>query len=145
MSQREQSAYVLLSRNTSVFKSCPPLDSSDIREKDRSSLWKLKGDLLCSFTALYFLFWDSTIVALHDSQFKKLLIYLILALYAAPQFSLWLKQPVLGPVSLRAPSWWAHSVLIGQRLHKQTVVAGFHFFFLLLYSKRQLLKCSHTH
>ena len=48
-----------------------------------------------------FLFLDSTRVALHDSQFKKILIYLILALYAAPQFSLCLKQAILAPVSLR--------------------------------------------
>ena len=32
---------------------------------------------------------------------KKLLIYLLLVLYAAPQFSLFLKQTVLAPVSLR--------------------------------------------
>jgi len=35
-----------------------------------------------------FLFLDSTRIALYDSQFKKLFLYLILALYAAPQFSL---------------------------------------------------------
>ena len=90
-----------------------------------------------------FLFWDSTRVAWHDSKFKKLLIYLILALYAAPQFSLCLKQAVLAPVSLRLPSRWAHSVLIGQLLEadsqetcagsggyvKQTIVVRFHNFF----------------
>lgn len=32
-----------------------------------------------------FLFFNSTGVALHDSEFKKLLLYLKLALYAAPQ------------------------------------------------------------
>lgn len=46
------------------------------------------------------------------SQLKKLLIYLIMALYAAPQFS----QAVLAPFSLRSPSQRAHSVLIGQLL-----------------------------
>ena len=45
-----------------------------------------------------FLFWDSTREALHDSHFKKFLIYLILAVYAAPQFSLCLKQAVLPPI-----------------------------------------------
>ena len=49
------------------------------------------------------LFWGSTGIFLHDLQFKKLLIYLILPLYAAPQFSLCLKQAVLAPVSLRPP------------------------------------------
>ena len=34
----------------------------------------------------------------------KHLIYLILALYAAPQFSLCVKQAVLSPVSLKLPS-----------------------------------------
>ena len=50
-----------------------------------------------------FLIWNSTRAALHDSQFKKLLIYLKLALYAAPWFNLCLKQDVLAPVSLKPP------------------------------------------
>ena len=51
-----------------------------------------------------FIFWGSTGISLHDLQFKTLLIYLILPLYAAPQFILCLKQAVLAPVSLRPPS-----------------------------------------
>ena len=48
-------------------------------------------------SALNFYFWTTTV---HDSQFKKLLIYLLPVLNAAPQFSLCLKQAVLAPVSL---------------------------------------------
>ena len=50
-----------------------------------------------------FIFWGSTSIALHDLQFKKLIIYLILTLYAAPQFSLCLKQAVSAPVSFKTP------------------------------------------
>ena len=58
-----------------------------------------------------FLIWGSTSISLHDLHFKKLLIYLILVLYAAPQFSLCLKQEVLasclfklGPRLLMSPA-----------------------------------------
>jgi len=52
-------------------------------------------------------------------------IYLILTLYAAPQFSLCLKQAVLAPVSLRPPSRWAHCILIGQRIRRLGKVTFF--------------------
>ena len=50
-----------------------------------------------------FIFWGSTGISLLDLQLKKNLIYLKLALYAAPQFSLCLKQAILAPVFLRPP------------------------------------------
>ena len=37
-----------------------------------------------AYSRSIFIFWGSTGISLHDLQFKKLLIYLILALYAAP-------------------------------------------------------------
>ena len=60
-----------------------------------------------------FLFWGFSGISLHDLQFKKLLIHLILVFYAAPQSSFCLKQAVLAPVSLSSPSLRALSVLIG--------------------------------
>ena len=59
------------------------------------------------------LFWDSTRVALHDSQFKKILIYPVLALYATPQFTLCLKH-----FALRLP------LLIANLLDKLQQVIG---------------------
>ena len=37
-------------------------------------------------------------ISLHDLQLKKLLIYLMLTVYSAPQFNLCIKQAVLAPV-----------------------------------------------
>ena len=48
------------------------------------------------FSRSIFIFWGSTRISLHDLKFRKLLIYLILARYAAPSV-----QAVLAPVSLR--------------------------------------------
>lgn len=52
-----------------------------------------------------------TRVALHDSQF-----FVLYWRYAAPHFSLCLKQAVLAPVFLRPPSLKALFLLIGQLL-----------------------------
>lgn len=49
---------------------------------------EVKGELLCTFPALYF----STGLALHGSQFKKCHTYLTLGLGAARKFNQCLKQ-----------------------------------------------------
>ena len=41
--------------------------------------------------------WNISGISLYDFNFKKLLILLILVLYAPPQFSLSLKQAILAP------------------------------------------------
>lgn len=67
-----------------------------------------KGDLSCSFPALYFLFWDSTRVTLHDSQLKENILFI---LYWCSVQSLSLTVSF----SSCLPSRWACSVMIGQK------------------------------
>jgi len=82
-----------------------------------------------------FIFWGSTGISFHDLQFKKLLIYLIPALYAAPQFNLCLKQAVFRlccdwPASrncVTADFWLLRR--LRQQTMKQNIVVGFHYFF----------------
>lgn len=52
----------------------------------------LKWTFYADFRLLIFYSW--TLLDLHESQFKKLLIYLVLCLVAAPLFLLCLKQAV---------------------------------------------------
>ena len=87
-----------------------------------------------------FIFWGSARTSLHDLQLKKRFIYFILALYAAPQFSLCLKQASFSSCFFKA---LLRDFCRLRRHCKQTIVVGFHFISLLfhfLYSKCQLLQ-----
>lgn len=69
-------------------------------------------------------------------SFKKLLIYRILALYTAPQFSLCPKQAVLAFISLRPPP----APEATSANHETNYSSRISLLFLVLYSKCQCLK-----
>lgn len=66
-------------------------------------LTRVKWDPLCSIPPASVYSWTLIRAILHDWQFKIILIYLLLGLVTAPQFSHCLKQAVLDHLPLGPP------------------------------------------